>query len=255
MNISKEQTLTEHLIELKKRLIYCLLAILIGFFVSYHFADNIYSFLLQPLVDCLGEQESKRIIYTNLTEAFLTYLKLALLASVFFTFPFLALQFYLFIAPALYKKEKNFILSILFFCPALFFLGALMVYELVLPLAFKFFLSFQNFNPQNSLPIELEAKISEYLDLIIQLIFAFGLAFQLPIILICLVKFGILSVEGLRKKRKYWIVIIFVIAAVITPPDVLSQLSLAVPMVLLYEIAIIISSYTKSHSKYEKTAS
>jgi sec-independent protein translocase protein TatC len=239
---SKEQTLTEHLIELKKRLIYCLLAILIGFFASYHFADNIYSFLLQPLVDCLGEQESKRIIYTNLTEAFLTYLKLSLLAAVFFTFPFLALQLYLFIAPALYKKEKYFILSILFFCPALFLLGALMVYKLVLPLAFKFFLSFQNFNPQNSLPIELEAKISEYLDLIIQLIFAFGIAFQLPIILICLVKFGILSVEGLRKKRKYWIVIIFVIAAVITPPDVLSQLSLAVPMVLLYEIAIIISS-------------
>ncbi len=238
---TKEQTLTEHLAELKKRLIYCLLAILISFFISYYFADHIYSFLLQPFIDSLG-QDSKRIIYTNLTEAFLTYLKLALLAAIFFTFPFLALQLYLFIAPALYKKEKNFILAILFFCPTLFFLGALMVYELVFPLAFKFFLSFQNFNPQHSLPIELEAKISEYLDLVMQLIFAFGIAFQLPIILICLVRFGILSVESLRAKRKYWIVIIFVIAAIITPPDVLSQFSLALPMILLYEISIIISS-------------
>ena len=117
-----------------------------------------------------------------------------------------------------------------------------MVYELVLPLAFMFFLSFQNFNPTNSLPIELEAKIGEYLDLVMQLIFAFGIAFQLPILLICLVKFGILSVDNLRKKRKYWIVIIFSVAAVITPPDVLSQILLALPMILLYEIAIIISS-------------
>ncbi len=251
---SNEQTLTEHLIELKKRLIYCLLAILIGFCASYHFAENIYNFLLQPLAECLGGQNGynggQKIIYTNLTEAFLTYLRLSLLASVFFTFPFLALQFYLFIAPALYKKEKNFILAILFFCPSLFFLGALMVYKLVLPLAFKFFLSFQNFDPKNALPIELQAKISEYLDLVIQLIFAFGIAFQLPIILICLVKFGVLSVEGLKKKRKYWIVIIFVIAAVITPPDVLSQFSLALPMILLYEISIIISSkITKQNAK------
>lgn len=253
MELNKEQTLTEHLIELKKRLIYCLLAILIGFFVSYHFAEHIYNFLLQPLADCLvgqsGQGDNSKIIYTNLTEAFLTYLKLSLLAAIFFTFPFLALQFYLFIAPALYKKERNFILAILFFCPALFFLGALMVYELVLPLAFKFFLSFQNFNPSNALPIELQAKISEYLDLITQLIFAFGIAFQLPIILICLVKFGILSVEGLRKKRKYWIVIIFAIAAVITPPDVLSQMSLALPMILLYEISIIISSKITKNTK------
>ncbi len=250
---SKEQTLVEHLVELKKRLIYCLLAVLLGFAISYHFADQIYNFLLQPLVDSIGGQNGQKIIYTNLTEAFLTYLKLSLLASIFLTSPFLALQFYLFISPALYKKEKNFILAILFFCPGLFFLGALMVYKLVFPLAFKFFLSFQNFNPQNSLPIELQAKISEYLDLVMQLIFAFGLAFQLPIILICLVKFGILSVEGLRKKRKYWIVIIFSIAAVITPPDVLSQLALALPMIFLYEISIIISSkITKNTSENAK---
>ena len=241
MQTNKEQTLIEHLAELKKRLIYCLLVILIGFFLSYHFASHIYSFLLKPLADCLGGDD-KRIIYTNLTEAFLTYLKLSLFSALCFTFPFLALQFYLFIAPALYKTEKKYVLTILFFCPLLFFLGALMVYELVLPLAFKFFVGFQNFNPQNGLPIELEAKISEYLDLVMQLIFAFGIAFQMPIILICLVKFGILSVESLKKKRKYWIVIIFIIAAIITPPDVLSQFALALPMILLYEISIIISA-------------
>ena len=239
---TKEQNITEHLIELKNRLIYCLLAVLVAFFLSYHFAQNIYNFFLQPLSAAFGEHNNKRVIYTNLTEAFLTYLKLSFTSAIFFAFPFIALQLYLFIAPALYKKEKKFILAILFFCPALFLIGAVMVYYLVLPLAFKFFLSFQNLNPVGTLPIELEAKIGEYLDLIMQMIFAFGIAFQLPIILICLVKFGILSADGLKKKRKYWIVIIFAIAAVITPPDVLSQITLALPMILLYEIAIIISA-------------
>jgi sec-independent protein translocase protein TatC len=238
----KEQTLTEHLIELRNRLVYSAVAVLLAFFLSYYFAQNIYDFLLQPLLKAFGEHSNKRIIYTNLTEAFITYLRLSLTSAVFFAFPFIASQLYLFIAPALYKKEKKFVLAIMFFCPLLFLLGSIIVYKLVLPLAFKFFLSFQNLNPINSLPIELEAKIGEYLDLVMQMIFAFGIAFQLPIILICLVKFGILSVESLRKKRKYWIVIIFSIAAVITPPDVLSQVTLALPMILLYEIAIIISS-------------
>ena len=238
----KEQTLTEHLIELRNRLIYCLIAILLAFFISYYFAQNIYNFLLQPLLTAFGDQINKRIIYTGLTEAFITYLRLSLTSAIFLAFPFIVSQLYLFIAPALYKKEKKFILAIMFFCPLLFLVGFAVVYELVLPLAFKFFLSFQNLNPSNSLPIELEAKIGEYLDLIMQMIFAFGIAFQLPIILICLVKFGVLSVDGLRKKRKYCIVIIFVIAAVITPPDILSQVTLALPMILLYEIAILISS-------------
>ncbi len=250
-NQDKEQTLTQHLIEFKNRLIYCLIAIIVAFAVSYYFAQEIYDFLLQPLVKSFGDRPNPRIIYTNLTEAFLTYLRLAFTSAIFLSLPFIAIQIYLFIAPALYKKEKKFILSIMFFCPLLFLAGAVMVYELVLPLAFKFFLSFENLNPVGSLPIELEAKIGEYLDLVMKLIFAFGIAFQLPIILICLVKFGILSVEGLKKKRKYWIVIIFSIAAVITPPDVLSQIALALPMVLLYEIAIIISSKLIKQNKQE----
>ena len=238
----KEQNLTEHLIELRNRLVYCVIAILLAFFVSYHFAQNIYDFLLQPLLAAFGNQTNQKIIYTSLTEAFVTYLRLSITSAIFFAFPFIASQLYLFIAPALYKKEKKFILAIMFFCPLLFLIGAVMVYKLVLPLAFKFFLSFQKLNPVGTLPIELQAKIGEYLDLVMQMIFAFGIAFQLPIILICLIKFGILSVEGLRKKRKYWIVIIFAIAALITPPDVVSQITLALPMILLYEIAILISS-------------
>lgn len=237
-NQDKHLTLTAHLIELRQRMVYSIVAFLICFGISYYFSAHIYNFLLQPL----AHQYGGKIIYTGLTEAFLTYLHLSLLSALFLSFPFVALQIYLFIAPALYKKEKKFILAILFFCPFLFLSGAILVYELILPLAFKFFLSFQNLNPDQSLPIELQAKIGEYLDLITHLIFAFGLAFQLPIILIFLVKFGILTVEGLKGKRKYWIVIIFAIAAVITPPDVLSQIALAVPMILLYEIAIIISS-------------
>lgn len=237
-NHDKNLTLTQHLIELRQRLVSCILAFLICFGISYYFSANIYDFLLKPL----AHQYGGKIIYTGLTEAFATYLRLSMLSALFLSFPFIALQIYLFIAPALYKKEKKFILAILIFCPLLFLTGAVLVYNLILPLAFKFFLSFQNLSPHQSLPIELQAKIGEYLDLITQLIFAFGLAFQLPIILIFLVKFGILTVEGLKKKRKYWIVIIFAIAAVITPPDVLSQVALAVPMILLYEIAIIISS-------------
>ncbi|MFT7099434.1 MAG: sec-independent protein translocase protein TatC [Rickettsiales bacterium] len=242
MQKDKEQTLAEHLTELKNRLIYCLIAVFLAFFISYYFSQNIYNFLLDPLVEIFGENSDKRIIYTSLTEAFTTYLRLSFLSAIFFAFPFIAIQIYLFIAPALYKKEKKFILAIMISCPVLFFCGSLMVYEMVLPMAFKFFISFQNLNPVGSLPIELEAKIGEYLSLIVWMVFAFGVAFQLPVLLICLVKFGVLSADSLRSKRKYWIVAIFIIAAIITPPDVISQISLAVPMILLYEISILISS-------------
>ncbi|MFT6332811.1 MAG: sec-independent protein translocase protein TatC [Lentimonas sp.] len=243
----KEQTLSDHLKELKIRLIYCLAALLLAFALSYNFSSQIYNFLTQPLIASFENPLDQRIIYTNLTEAFFTYLKLSFLAAFFFTFPFIALQFYLFLAPALYKKEKKFTLNIIFFCPLLFILGSVMLYEIVLPLAFKFFISFQNLNPPEALPVELETKISEYLSLVTKMLFAFGFAFQMPIILICLVKFGVLSLESLKKKRKYWIVAIFTIAAIITPPDLISQITLALPMILLYEISIIILGF--SHKK------
>jgi sec-independent protein translocase protein TatC len=234
----KNQTLTGHLTELRNRLIYCVIALLLCFAACYYFADQIYNFLLQPLQKAIANGE-KRMIYTSLLEGFLTYVKLSFTAAFFFAFPFIAAQFYLFLAPALYKKEKKFTLRLLFYCPFLFFLGASMVYFMVMPMAFEFFLSFENLNPQNGLPIELEAKISEYLSLITWLIFAFGIAFQMPLLIICLVKFGLISVQTLQQKRKYWIVIIFAIAAIITPPDILSQFALALPMMALYEMAIL----------------
>jgi sec-independent protein translocase protein TatC len=235
-------TLTAHLIELRSRLIFCVLTILIFFGISYYFAQDIYNFLTAPLAEIYKDHSGKRMIYTSLTEAFTTYIKLSFLSSLFFSFPIIAAQFYLFIAPGLYKSEKKTILLTLIFSPILFLMGAALAYYFIFPLSFKFFLGFEVFHNGNNLPIELEAKISEYLDLVIQLIFAFGIAFQLPILLIFLVKIGMISVEGLRAKRKYWIVGFFAIAAICTPPDVLSQISLAVPLVILYEISIIIST-------------
>jgi sec-independent protein translocase protein TatC len=249
---NKNLTLTNHLIELRQRLFYCALSIIICFLASYYFAESIYNFLLQPLSDIYGEKGGKRVIYTNLTEGFITYIKLSFISALFFSFPVIALQLYLFIAPALYKKEQKFTLLILIFCPLLFFIGTILVYYGVLPLAFEFFLSFQNLDSSNLMNIELEAKISEYLSLVTRLIFAFGIAFQLPLILIFLVKFGILSVDSLQKKRKYWIVIIFSIAAVITPPDVISQITLALPMILLYEIALIIAKRINPSNQQQK---
>jgi sec-independent protein translocase protein TatC len=247
-------TLTAHLIELRARLIICVLTILIFFGISYYFAENIYNFLTSPLAEIYQNHEGKRMIYTSLTEAFTTYIKLSFLSSLFFSFPIIATQFYLFIAPGLYKSEKKTTLLALISSPLLFLMGAALAYYMIFPLSFKFFLSFEVFHNGNNLPIELEAKISEYLDLVIQLIFAFGIAFQLPILLIFLVKIGMLTTESLRAKRKYWIVAFFAIAAVCTPPDVLSQISLAVPLVLLYEISIIISTKitTKEHDREQR---
>lgn len=245
-------TLTEHLIELRSRLIFCVVTILIFFGISYYFAQDIYNFLTAPLSEIYHDHSGKRMIYTSLTEAFTTYIKLSFLSSLFFSFPIIATQFYLFIAPGLYKSEKKLTLSILISSPILFLLGAALAYYLIFPLCFKFFLGFEVFHNDNNLPIELEAKISEYLDLVVQIIFAFGLAFQMPILLIILVKLGLISVEGLRAKRKYWIVAFFAIAAVFTPPDVLSQISLAVPLVLLYEISIIISAKLTKQSYVKK---
>ena len=250
MTQDRHLTLTQHLAELRQRLIYSLITLLIFFIISYLFAKDVYSFLLQPLLKAYQEHSgnidsesiNKRIIYTGLAEAFITYIKLSFLTAVFFALPIIIVQFYLFIAPGLYKSEKKITLLILSACPVLFIIGAALAYYLVFPLAFKFFLSFESFDNQYSIPIELEARISEYLTISIQLIFAFGIAFQLPILLIFLVKAGVVKISTLKSKRKYWILVIFIIAAILTPPDIFSQIALALPMLLLYETAIIIAS-------------
>ncbi len=240
----KHITITDHLIELRNRLVYCIVFLFIAVIFSYFYSTDIYNFLLQPLIDAYGDRLGRRIIYTSPAEAFTTYIRLSFFSGLFFSFPITALQFYFFIAPGLYKSEKKAVILILLFSPLLFIIGAALAYYFIFPLCFEFFLSFEV--SAGRLPIEMEARISEYLDLVIQLVFGFGIAFQLPVILVFLVKIGVLSVESLRKKRKYWIILIFILAAILTPPDAASQVTMAIPMLLLYEVAILISARIKS---------
>ncbi|PIR31938.1 MAG: twin-arginine translocase subunit TatC [Alphaproteobacteria bacterium CG11_big_fil_rev_8_21_14_0_20_44_7] len=235
--MANKSTIFEHLVELRARLVKSLIFFFAAFIISYYFAEEIYSFLVKPLAEAVGDNE-RRMIYTGLTEAFFTYVKLALFAAFFFSFPLIGGQLYLFLAPGLYKKERKLLLPILLAAPILFFLGGAVVYYFIMPLAWEFFLSFESLGG-NSLPIQMEAKVSEYLSLVMHLIIGFGLAFQLPIILMLLVKSGAISIDYLKKQRRIAIVIIVIAAAILTPPDIISQIGLAVILYALYELSII----------------
>jgi sec-independent protein translocase protein TatC len=235
----RQMPLLDHLIELRNRLMYSCAALLIGFVICYFFAEQIYAFLVQPLADIYQGQTGRRMIYTGLAEAFFTYLKVAFWAGAFLTFPFVAAQLWLFIAPGLYRTEKRAFLPFLAATPILFFLGGAMVYYFIFPLAWRFFVSFETPPGEGALPIELEARVGEYLSLVMKLIFAFGLSFQLPVALTLMGRVGLITSEQLARNRKFAIVGVFVVAAVITPPDVISQVGLAVPIILLYELSII----------------
>jgi sec-independent protein translocase protein TatC len=230
--------LLDHLIELRNRLMYSLAALLVAFLFCYYFSRDIYAFLLEPLADILGE--GRRMIYTNLTEAFFTYVKVSFWAACFLSFPVIASQLWLFIAPGLYKHEKRAFLPFLVATPFLFFLGGAMVYYFIFPLAWQFFLGFEQVPGTSELAIEFEGRVGEYLSLVMTLIFAFGIAFQLPVLLTLLIRAGILSVDALARKRKYAVVIILTAAAILTPPDVISQIGLAIPLYLLYEVSILV---------------
>jgi len=233
-----KQPLLAHLIELRQRLIYALLAVLAGFAISYAFAPQIYEFLVRPLAQASGG-EHRRLIYTGLTEAFITYIKLALWTGCFLAFPIVAAQIWMFVAPGLYKNERKAFLPFLIATPAFFLLGASVAYYIVFPMAWKFFLSFEIPGTTETLPIQLEARVSEYLSLSMTVIFAFGLAFELPVILVLLARAGVLSAAKLASFRRYAVVLIFVAAAILTPPDLISMVSLALPMMLLYELSIL----------------
>jgi sec-independent protein translocase protein TatC len=241
----KPMPLLDHLMELRTRLLWSVGAFAIAFAICYYFSAQIYGFLARPLADILQNQGGgeRRMIFTALYEAFFTYLKVAFFGAVFFSFPMWATQLWLFVAPGLYRSEKRAITPFLVASPFLFVLGAALAYYFIFPLAWHFFITFETPPGEGALPIQLEAKVSEYLSLVMQMILAFGVAFQLPVLLTLLCRVGILSVETLKKGRRYAIVGMFVFAAIITPPDVISQIGLAVPMIGLYEISILAATW------------
>ena len=251
----KPMPLIDHLLELRTRLLWSLGAFALAFAICYYYSTQIYGFLARPLADILQHQGGgeRRMIFTALYEAFFTYLKVAFFGAVFISFPVWATQLWLFIAPGLYRSEKRAITPFLVASPVLFVMGAALAYYFIFPLAWQFFISFESPGGGGGLPVQLEAKVSEYLSLVMHMILAFGVAFQLPVALTLMVRVGILSVEQLRKGRRYAIVGMFVAAAVLTPPDVISQIGLAVPLILLYELSILAALWMGRPKKQPET--
>lgn len=231
-------TMMAHLIELRRRLMWCVVALLVAFGICIFFASEIFDFLSRPLMNVLREDnKDAKLIYTKLYEVFFTEIKIGFYAAAFLAFPIFAVQIWKFVAPGLYTNEKKAFRPFLIATPLLFFAGGAMVYYFIMPLAWEFFAAFQS-KGDGGTRIELLPKVEEYLSLVIKLIFAFGIAFQLPVVLTLLAKVGIVSSKGLAKFRKYAVVLVFVFAAILTPPDVISQIGLAIPILLLYEVSI-----------------
>ena len=242
--------LMEHLIELRRRLIWSFLALGVAFAVSFYFAGHIFGFLVQPLIEGFGGPGEGRLVYTKLYEAFFTEVRVALFAAFFLAFPIIAMQLWAFVAPGLYAKEKRAFLPFLVATPILFTGGGALAYYVVMPLAIRFFLGYQGQIPgiqQEALP-----AMGEYLSFVMHFILAFGISFLLPILLILLERAGLVTRDQLKSGRRYAILVAFVIAAIATPPDIISQFMLAIPLILLYELSLIAIWFTERKRAKEK---
>jgi sec-independent protein translocase protein TatC len=244
MNEETKQPFMSHLEELRKRLITCAITVGIGFAISYIFAERLFQILVTPLTRIMPEGD--RLIFTNLPEMFLTYLKTAVICGILLTAPVLFHQLWMFIAPGLYQNEKKYAIPFVVFSTILFVGGALFGYFIVFPFGFKFFLGFANEYIQ-ALP-----SVKQYFSFAIKLLFAFGIVFELPVVAFFLSKMGIVTPEFLKKKRKYALLMTFVMAAILTPPDVITQLMMAGPLIILYEIGILVARMARKKKVTEE---
>lgn len=235
----RKMSLIEHLTELRKRLLFAAIGFVVMFLICFYFANPFFNFLVAPLAEVWEGDPNRRLIFTAMHEKFFTNIKVAFFAAAFISFPLFATQVWMFVAPGLYRNEKGAFLPFLIATPFLFFGGGAFVYYFVMPVAWEFFTGFEQLAAgPGALAIELEPKVNEYLSLVMRLIFAFGLSFELPVVISLLARVGMVTPEGLKKKRRYAIVAAFIAAAILTPPDPLSQLALAIPIIILYEVSI-----------------